>query len=58
MLVLSRRIGERILIAQNITVVVVAIEGGKIRLGIEAHRDVEVCRKELLDKQPKPPTGK
>ena len=36
MLVLSRRVGERIVIDDNITVTVVEIQAGKIRLGIEA----------------------
>ena len=45
MLVLSRRIGERIVIDGNIVVTVVEIQGGKIRLGIEAPREVPVWRR-------------
>jgi carbon storage regulator len=50
MLVLSRRLGERILIGENISITVVDIDRGKIRLGIEAPRDVSIWRKELLEK--------
>jgi carbon storage regulator len=48
MLVLSRRIGERIVIDDRITVTVVEIKGGKIRLGIEAPKEVPVWREELV----------
>lgn len=53
MLVLSRKIGERILIGENITVTVVRITGGGVRLGIEAPAEMAVVREELaqqLDK--------
>lgn len=49
MLVLSRRLGEKIRIGDNIWITVVDIDRGKIRLGIEAPNDVPVHRKELLD---------
>lgn len=48
MLVLSRNLGEKIYIGDNICVTVVDIDRGKIRLGIEAPRDVPIMRKELL----------
>ena len=48
MLVLSRKLGERICIGDNIYITVVDINRGKIRLGIEAPRDVPVYRQELL----------
>jgi len=47
MLVLSRKVGERILIGQNITVTVVRVSGGGVRLGIEAPTDLPVVREEL-----------
>ena len=40
MLVLSRKLGEKIYIGENICITVVDIDRGKIRLGIEAPRDV------------------
>ena len=48
MLVLSRKLGEKIYIGENICITVVDIDRGKIRLGIEAPRDVPVFRQELL----------
>ncbi len=49
MLVLSRKLYETILIGDNITVTVVHIERGKIRLAIEAPKDVIILRSELVD---------
>lgn len=48
MLVLSRKVGEKIVIGGNITITVVDIDRGKIRLGIEAPREVPVMRTELI----------
>ena len=48
MLVLSRKLGEKICIGNNISITVVDVERGKIRLGIEAPRDVPIFRQELL----------
>ena len=50
MLVLSRRVGEEIVIAGNIRVTVVSVEGGKVRLGVTAPASVPVHRKEVLDR--------
>jgi carbon storage regulator len=55
MLVLSRKLGERICIGDNIFITVVDINRGKIRLGIEAPRNVPVYRQELLDDAPARP---
>ena len=57
MLVPSRKLGEKIYISDNICITVVDIDRGKIRLGIEAPRDVPIFRKELLplDKNQEPP---
>ncbi|MDR3196669.1 MAG: carbon storage regulator CsrA [Planctomycetaceae bacterium] len=49
MLVLSRKINESVIINDNITVVVVEIHGDKVRLGIEAPKDIIVHRKEVYD---------
>jgi carbon storage regulator len=48
MLVLSRKLGEKICIGENICITVVDIDRGKIRLGIEAPRSVPIFRQELL----------
>lgn len=48
MLVLSRKIGESIVIGKDVVVTVRETHGGRIRLAIEAPRDVLVLRQELL----------
>ena len=47
MLVLSRKVGEKILIGDNISVTVVRVGQGGVRIGIEAPADLEVVREEL-----------
>jgi carbon storage regulator len=49
MLVLSRKKNESIVINDNIKIVVVEIRGDKIRLGIDAPKDVPVHRREVYD---------
>ncbi len=49
MLVLSRKKNESIVINDDITVVVVEIRGDKVRLGIEAPKEVPVHRREVFD---------
>ncbi len=48
MLILRRRIGERIVIDGRIEVTVLHIRGGKVRLGFSAPRSVRVLREEVL----------
>lgn len=47
MLVLSRKLGEKIVIGDNIVVTVVKIDRNQIRLGIEAPHEVPVYREEI-----------
>jgi carbon storage regulator len=47
MLVLSRKLGEKIVIGDNIIVTVVKIDRNQIRIGIEAPHDVPVYREEI-----------
>ena len=49
MLVLSRKKNESIVINDNITIVVVEVRGDKVRLGIDAPKDVPVHRKEIYN---------
>ena len=49
MLVLSRKKNESIVINNDITVVVVEIRGDKVRLGVEAPKEVPVHRREVYD---------
>jgi len=50
MLVLTRRVGEKILIGENVTVTVLGVKGNQIRIGIEAPRDVRVNREEIYQR--------
>jgi carbon storage regulator len=49
MLVLSRKVNETIIINDNIVITVVDIRGDKVRLGIEAPKEVPVHRQEVYD---------
>ncbi|MGP3777332.1 carbon storage regulator CsrA [Halanaerobium saccharolyticum] len=49
MLVLTRKLNEKIVIDGQIEVTVVGIENGKVQLGIEAPQEIEIMRKELLE---------
>jgi carbon storage regulator len=53
MLVLSRKIRESIVIGKDV-VTVCEMHGGRVRLAIEAPRDVLVLRKELVEGRPSP----
>ena len=54
MLVLSRKIGQSIVIGKDVVVTVCEMHGGRMRLAIEAPRDVLVLRKELVEGRPSP----
>ena len=53
MLVLSRKVGEKLVIDGNITVEVVKIQGNRITLGLVAPSDVKILRGELTQKRAK-----
>ena len=48
MLILQRKAGESLLIGENISISVVSIEGGRVRLAISAPSDVSILRSELV----------
>jgi carbon storage regulator len=50
MLVLSRKVGERLLIGDNIAITIVRIQGGGVRIGVEAPTHLAVVREELKAK--------
>ncbi len=51
MLVLSRKVGEKVVVPDcDLTVSVVAIRGNRVRLGIEAPRELAVHREEVLQR--------
>ena len=49
MLVLARKTGETVRVGSDVTLVVLAIKGGQVRLGIEAPAPVRILRGELHD---------
>jgi len=55
MLVLSRKVGQQIVVGDNIIITVVGIFHDKVRIGITAPKDVSLMRRELLD-IPLPPS--
>lgn len=57
MLVLSRKAGERIWIGDDISVTVVRITGGGVRIGIEAPHEMPVVREELKEKMDQAEAG-
>jgi len=54
-LILTRRIGEKLVIGEDVTVTVLGVKGHQVRIGIDAPRDVQVHREEvyqrILEKQ-------
>jgi len=55
MLVLSRKVGERILIGDQIAVTVVRVTNGGVRIGIDAPPELAVVREELKEAMSAPP---
>ena len=49
MLVLTRKVNEAIVIGDNITIRVVAVEGSKVKLGIIANKDISIVREEIIE---------
>ncbi|MFP7756432.1 carbon storage regulator CsrA [Thermodesulfobacteriota bacterium B35] len=50
MLVLTRRPGEGIVIGDNITIKIIEVKGGGIRIGIDAPRETKIYRQEVYDR--------
>ena len=50
MLVLTRKVGEEILIGDKITVKVIEVSGSKVKLGIDAPVDMRIYRQEILER--------
>ncbi len=50
MLILTRRVDERIFIGDDITLCVLDIEGNRVRLGLEAPKEIAILREEIHEK--------
>ena len=50
MLILTRRVGEKIVIGEDVTVTVLSVKGNQVRIGIDAPRDVAVNREEIYQR--------
>jgi carbon storage regulator len=57
MLVLTRKIGDKVLLGEEIEIAVVDIQGNQVKLGISAPRALPVLRGELKDREAEPPNG-
>ncbi|MFP5413631.1 MAG: carbon storage regulator CsrA [Gammaproteobacteria bacterium] len=50
MLILTRRVGETIVIGDDVTVTVLGVKGNQVRLGVNAPRDLPVHREEIYER--------
>ncbi|MBL1141847.1 MAG: carbon storage regulator CsrA [Proteobacteria bacterium] len=50
MLILTRRVGESLMIGDNVNVTVLGIRGNQVRIGVDAPKDVAVHREEIYDR--------
>jgi carbon storage regulator len=50
MLIVTRRIGQRIMIGSDVTVTVLGVKGNRVRLGVDAPKSVPVHREEIFER--------
>lgn len=50
MLILTRRVGETLMIGDDVSVTVLGVKGNQVRIGVNAPRDVSVHREEIYDR--------
>ena len=57
MLILTRRVGETLMIGDNVTVTVLGVKGNQVRIGINAPKDLAVHREEIYQRIKREQTG-
>lgn len=57
MLILTRRVGETLMIGDSVTVTVLGVKGNQVRIGITAPKDVAVHREEIFQRIQKDDAG-
>jgi len=50
MLILTRRVGEAVMIGEEVTVTVLGVKGNQVRIGVDAPQTVSVHREEIFDR--------
>lgn len=50
MLILTRRVGETVMIGHEVTVTVLGVKGNQVRIGVSAPKDVAVHREEIYER--------
>ena len=50
MLILTRRIGEALMVGNDVSITVLGVKGNQVRLGIDAPKDIAVHREEIFNK--------